>query len=237
MPPLFNAQLGATVCGALVIGETWTPRQRLRAVQAAAALSAVAIHVLIFSLVRPDPHLRDRPPADEPPIIVSLVRPPKPPEAATPADRPTAARRDRAEDEERASRGPNPRDLPSLESLAPPAGPPRNPGPPASQRTPGVVWGGGDPVQDAAQRALRGAAGCGLDIPLTRREQNGCDERMGRDWRDRGRGRPLMADRARQRELEDQAEYRMRRKEYREAPPPAGLFEDLRDMGGKAPRK
>jgi len=223
--------------GRRVIGQTWTPRQRLRAVQAAAVGGALLVHALILGLMRPDPRLPPVAQAEPPPIIVSLVRPPRPREAAQPAQRPLEARRDRREEDERPRVGPNPRDLPSLESLAPPAGPPRNPGPPAGARGPGIVWGGGDPVQDAARRALRGAAGCGLEVPLTQRERNGCDERMGRDWRTRGRERPLMADRARQAELEAQADYRMRRKEYREAPPPAGLFEDLRDMGGKAPRK
>lgn len=212
-----------------MIGKTWTPRQRLRAVQGGAALGAVLLHVVFLVFVRPDPRLPwlNDDEATRPPVVITLYPRPRPQD-----DKPSPARKPEREERNRPLAPPSPADV---ERLAPPSpspsappGPPRNPGQPGVR--PGINWGG-NPPDGPARKTLRGLAGCALDIPLTRAERDRCDERFGRD-RNRARSGPLMADKARQREFERQGDYKLRLREYREAPPPAGLFNDLRDMGG-----
>lgn len=192
------------------------------------------LHVVFLVAMRPDPRLPWLPDEDtiQPPFVVTLHRPPRPQ-----AERPSTVRKPERDDREERPAPPSPADVvrlaPTSPSSAPP-GPPRNPGQPRAR--PGINWGG-SPPDGPARKALRGVVGCTLDIPLTRREQNGCDERMGRDRNRPPRTGPLMADKARQREMERDADYKLRLREYRETPPPAGLFNDLRDMGGGPPAK
>lgn len=42
---------------------------------------------------------------------------------------------------------------------------------------------------------------------------------------------------ARQKEFDDRADYKDRLRDYKETPPPTGLFDDVRKMGGAPPKK
>jgi hypothetical protein len=218
-----------------VIGETWTPRQRLRAVRGGAALGAVVLHVVFLVAMRPDPRLPWLPVEDttHPPFVVTLHRPPRPQ-----AERPTTVRKPEREDRDARLAPPSPADVARLAPASPPAsaptGPPRNPGQPGAR--PGINWGG-NPPDGPARKALRDAVGCTLDIPLTRREQSGCDERMGRDRNRPPRTSPLMADLARQREMARDADYKMRLREWKSEPAPAGSNIFGTELGSQPPAK
>jgi hypothetical protein len=222
--------------------ETLTPRQRRRGIHAGAGIGAFILHLGLLLVLKPDPHFHDPPAIDEyaPAVLVTLVRPPPrqaPPNRAATQSRATVERQPAAAPVAGPTRRPDASSVPLSAPPAPPAGaatPGRNPG--RQQAVAGVAWGQA-PADGAGRRTLRMSAGCGLGIPLTRAEQAFCDERMGADWKKRREGPPLMADRARQREFEREADYKMRLREYKGDSMPPGHFEKLRDMGGQPPRK
>ncbi len=219
--------------------KTWTPRQRLRAIQGVAGLGAFVLHLGLLLILRPDPQFREPPMATAelyPPFLVTLVRPPRPR-----TDKPPAATSSRGrQDQPRAASpiaGPVARLAPSGAPAAHPAPagaatPGRNPG--QQPASPGVNWSRA-PADTAARRALRTSVGCDLGIALTRSERDACDERMGRDRGKPNSNRPLMADRRRQSEFETQADYKNRLRRYKGDSMPLGHFESLRDMGGQLP--
>ncbi len=225
--------------GLRVSWKTWTPRQRLRAIQGGAGLGAFVLHLGLLLILRPDPHFRAPPAAildPFPPFVVTLVRPPRP---RTDKHRAATASRGR-QDQPRAAApiaGPVARLAPSGAPALPPAPagaatPGRNPGQQAA--SPGVNWGQ-PPADAAARRALRSSVGCDLGITLSRAERDACDERMGRDRLKPNSGRPLMADRRRQAEFEAEADYKNRLRRYKGDSMPPGHFESLRDLGGQPP--
>ncbi len=206
-----------------------TRRQRLRLIQGAAAVGAVVLHLGFLAVLRPQARLLDPStiPGGAPPILVTLERLRPTPQAslapALSAPRQPAAQQAGAD---RPFSRPPPQAAPAwqVQPVAPPG-----PGTP-------VVGGirldstGRITVAPEVQGVLRRTTGCDYDGPLTRAEQDACHDRMAASRNAPPLG--LTEDRSRDRQLAADARRREALREYREAPPPAGLFDDLRDMGG-----
>lgn len=226
--------------------ETWTPRQRRRAIHGGAGVGAFLLHLGLLLVLKPDPHFRDPPEliidnVGPPPMQVVLIRP-KPP---SPDPRRAATESRGRESLPRAAApvaGPVKRIAPTgPPSPAPPpaapagaATPGRNLGRQAA--SPGVNWGQA-PADAAARRALRASVGCEYGIALTRAEQDRCDERMGRDRLKPDRRLPLMADRRRQAEFDREAAYKDRLQKWKDENMPAGTNIFGSELGSQPPEK
>jgi len=201
-----------------------TKVQRNRAIWAGALVGAALAHVGVLVWLKPEARLRFVDDASEslPPMEVFLVERRRPSPAA--GARADAARAPEDEDEFRA---PAPSDLPPIESLGP--APSASP----AAAAPGVIPSGpGVTVADPFARRGVTVADCSNRNLLSRAEEAECDRLFAGPALPMKRAPGLGSGSRGEAGFARDAERKMKRREYKEAAPPDGTFDDLRDMAG-----